>query len=91
MNLLTEIRLRTYSDEMISEFTLLSQKIEQLAELTQSLRKENSELRLNSASLVNQNAILSQRMHEAHQRVTALLEKIPALEAEVETEVEDET
>ncbi len=62
---------------MISEFLWLSKKIEQLAELAQSLRRENAELRLQAAAMALENAELSKRMAEAHVRVTALLDKIP--------------
>ena len=56
---------------------VLSIKIDQLAELAQSLRRENADLRLNAATLITENADLSRRMQEAYQRVSALLEKIP--------------
>jgi FtsZ-binding cell division protein ZapB len=65
---------------MISEFQLLSEKIRQLAELAQSLRRENADLRLRAAAMAAENAELSKRMFEAHQRVTALMEKIPLSE-----------
>ena len=86
MNLLTEIQLHIYSGEMISDFHQLYEKISQLAELAQSLRRENAELRLNAAALVAENAALSKRMQEAHLRVTALLDKIPVAEPDEETE-----
>ncbi|EJL93345.1 hypothetical protein PMI16_00670 [Herbaspirillum sp. CF444] len=63
---------------MSSEFHQLSEKVAQLAALTQSLRRENADLRLNVSALTTENAELSQRMDEAHQRVEALLEKLPA-------------
>ncbi|MDB5764498.1 MAG: hypothetical protein JWQ21_3493 [Herminiimonas sp.] len=69
---------------MISEFHLLSEKINQLAELTQSLRRENADLRLNTAALAIENAELSRRMQQAHQRVSALLKKIPLSEEDEE-------
>ena len=75
--MLTKIPLRHYSGGMISEFHLLSEKINQLAELAQSLRRENADLRLNAAAMSAENAELSKRMQEAHQRISALLEKIP--------------
>ena len=62
---------------MSSEFHQLSEKVAQLAAMTQSLRRENADLRLNVAALTTENAELSQRMDEAHQRVTALLDKLP--------------
>jgi cell division protein ZapB len=83
--LLTEIRLHHYSGEMTSEFHLLSEKINQLAELTQSLRRENADLRLNTAAVAAENADLSKRMQEAYKRISALLEKIPSPEQDKET------
>jgi cell division protein ZapB len=83
---LTDIRLQHYSVGMISDFQQLYEKINQLAELAQSLRRENAELRLNAAALVAENAALSKRMQEAHVRVTALLDKIPVGEPDEETE-----
>lgn len=62
---------------MSSEFHQLSEKVAQLAAMTQSLRRENADLRLNVSSLTTENAELSRRMDEAHQRVTALLKKLP--------------
>lgn len=69
---------------MISEFHLLSKKIDELAELAQSLRRENADLRLKAAALMTENADLSRRMQEAHRRVAALLEKIPVSEQDEE-------
>lgn len=75
---------RHYSCGMISDFHTLSEKIEQLAALTQALRSENAELRLRSSALSEENAELARRMQEAHDRVAALLEKIPAPEEQKE-------
>jgi len=69
---------------MISDFHHLSEKINQLAELAQTLRRENGELRQTTVALTAENAELSRRIQEAHQRVTALLEKIPAPEQDEE-------
>jgi cell division protein ZapB len=82
--LLTEIRLHHYSGGMISEFHSLSEKITQLAELAQSLRRENAQLRLNVAEATAENADLSRRMQEAYKRITALLEKLPLPEQDQE-------
>lgn len=73
-----------YSGGMISEFHSLSEKIDQLAELAQSLRRENAELRLNVAAASAENADLSRRMQEAYKRIAALLEKIPVPEQDQE-------
>lgn len=66
-----------YSGGMIPEFHQLSEKIVQLAELTQALRRENAELRLTQAALSAENADLARRIDEAYKRVSALLDKIP--------------
>ena len=76
-NGLTPIRLRHYSDGMISDFSQLSQKIGQLAELTVSLRRENAELRQCAASLGAENAELQRRMQQAHERVTVVIARLP--------------
>jgi cell division protein ZapB len=65
---------------MISEFHDLSDKIDRLAALTLSLRRENAELRQLNASLSTENAVYMQRLGDVQRRVEALLEKIPALE-----------
>jgi cell division protein ZapB len=65
---------------MSSEFQQLSDKITLLAEMTQSLRLENAGLRLHVSELTNENAELTRRIEDAHQRVVAVLEKLPATE-----------
>ena len=62
---------------MISDIHQLSEKVGQLAELTQSLRRENADLRLIVAALSEENKDLTKRIEEAYQRVAALLDKIP--------------
>ncbi|MDP5009326.1 MAG: DUF904 domain-containing protein [Glaciimonas sp.] len=64
---------------MISELHQLSEKIRLLAELTQTLRLENAQLRKSTVLLTEQNADLTRRINTAHQRVSLLLNKIPAL------------
>ena len=62
---------------MISEFTDLSDKIDRLAALTQSLRRENATLRQSNAILAAENEAFMARLSEAQRRVEALLETIP--------------
>lgn len=69
---------------MISDFHHLADKVGQLAELAQLLRRENAELRLTVAALTDENHDLSKRMEEAYRRVSALLEKIPAADEQGE-------
>lgn len=73
-----------YSAAMISEFQLLSQKVDQLAELAQALSLENAQLRLKATALSAENGDLHKRMQEASRRVAALLEKIPVLQRDEE-------
>lgn len=63
---------------MISEFQDLSDKISRLAEMTQSLRRENAVLRQYNAHLTAENIAYIERLDQAQRRVQALLEKIPA-------------
>jgi len=72
--------LHHYSGGMISDFNQLSEKISRLAEMTRALRRENADLRLNAANLTAENANLQHRIEEAHQRVMALLDRIPVAE-----------
>ncbi|TFW27682.1 hypothetical protein [Duganella callida] len=65
---------------MISEFQALSDKIDQLAELTVTLRRENAQLRQGNAALMAQNIDFTRRMQEATQRLDALLNQVPSLD-----------
>ena len=69
---------------MISEFDLLSDKISRLVQLAQSLREQNAELRRQIDALSADKASLAARMSEAHDRMAAVLEQLPAPEPEVE-------
>jgi cell division protein ZapB len=62
---------------MNAQFDDLAAKIDQLAELAVSLRRENADLRLYIAALTSENTGFAKRMHDAHQRVAALIEKLP--------------
>jgi cell division protein ZapB len=55
---------RRYSCGMISEFDLLSDKINKLVQLVQSLRQQNAELRQQIDALNADNAALAARMNE---------------------------
>jgi cell division protein ZapB len=63
---------------MISEFQDLSDKIDRLAEMTASLRRENASLRQANAVLLAENVGYTALLAEAQRRVAALIEKIPA-------------
>ena len=67
-----------HNDDMNFELQQLSDKIDQLVALITSLRQENAQLRVNVSTLSAENTHLSTRMQEAHRRMSALLEKIPA-------------
>ena len=76
--------MRHYSDEMVSEFHQLSEKISQLAELARSLRRENADLRLAMAELSAEKEAVARRMQEAHDRVAALLAQLPSSQPDQE-------
>lgn len=63
---------------MISEFQDLSHKIDQLADLTAALRRENALLRQTNVELSAANADYRERLAEARQRIGALLAQMPA-------------
>lgn len=69
---------------MISEFDLLSEKISQLASLTQALRRENADLRRENAELKEENRQMAERMENACQQVSALIQALPVTEVEEE-------
>jgi hypothetical protein len=74
---------------MISEFQELSDKIDQLAEMTVALRRENAQLRQGNAELVAQTIEYHRKMREATARLEALLQKIPPLEGADAEELPD--
>lgn len=63
---------------MISEFQDLSDKIDRLAQLAQSLRAENYLLRQANSLLSAENLAFKERLIEAQRRVESLLEQFPA-------------
>ena len=73
---------------MISDFQELSDKIDQLAEMTNALRRENAQLRQANAALVVENMGYQRRLSEAADRVQALLVHVPSLVPEPEPDPE---
>ena len=75
---------------MISEFQDLSDKIDRLAQLTQSLRAENYLLRQANSLLSAENLAFKERLIEAQHRVEALLGTLPAPESDADdTDTDD--
>ena len=62
---------------MEAELTALDDKIDQLVQLTQKLRRDNSQLRQNLASVQSENKRLSEKVNTAKARLEALLAQIP--------------
>lgn len=62
---------------MISEFQDLSDKIDRLAQLTQSLRAENYLLRQANTLLSVENVAFKERLQEAQRRIEAVLGQLP--------------
>lgn len=74
---------------MISEFQDLSDKIDRLAQLSQSLRAENYLLRQANTLLSAENLAFKERLVEAQRRVEAVLDELPKPPGEAEAEGED--
>jgi uncharacterized protein (TIGR02449 family) len=70
---------------MISEFQELSDKIDRLAQLTQSLRSENYLLRQANALLSAENLDFKNRLLQAQQRVEAMLAQLEPADADADT------
>ena len=62
---------------MEAELTALDDKIGQLVELTQKLRRDNSELRQNLALVQSENKKLTDKVNIAKARLENLLTQIP--------------
>jgi cell division protein ZapB len=62
---------------MEAELTALDDKISQLVLLTQKLRKDNSQLRQDLASVQSENKRLAEKMNTAKARLETLLAQIP--------------
>lgn len=62
---------------MEAELTALDDKISQLVQLTQKLRKDNSQLRQTLASAQSENKRLAEKVNTAKARLETLLAQIP--------------
>ena len=62
---------------MEAELTSLDNKISQLVQLTQKLRKDNSQLRQSLASVESENKRLAEKVNIAKTRLETLLAQIP--------------
>ncbi|MCL1886357.1 MAG: DUF904 domain-containing protein [Betaproteobacteria bacterium] len=63
---------------MISDFESLAEKINQLVELNMVLRRENAELRIRNAELMNEQGVIEERLQEARERIAQLISSLPA-------------
>lgn len=73
---------------MISEFQDLSDKIERLAALVGSLRRENALLQQTNKLLNDENMAYLERLTEVQHRVEAVIEQLPAPEEEEQEDAE---
>jgi len=65
---------------MIPEFQQLAKKVDQMMTLVYTLRDENTDLRSQVAKLSETNEELTERIQEAHERVSVVLENAPFTE-----------
>jgi cell division protein ZapB len=75
---------------MISEFQDLSDKIDRLAQLTQSLRAENKLWQQANKLLNAENAAFKNQLAQAQQRVEALLAMLPPPAAQADADADGE-
>jgi chromosome segregation ATPase len=73
---------------MISEFQDLSDKIGRLADLLAAQRRENAALRASNQQLSAENLAYAERLAEVQQRVEAVIDQLPAPEAEEDDHAE---
>ncbi len=62
---------------MTSDFETLAEKINQLAELTAALRRENGELRVRNAELTSEQGVMHERLKQARERIAGLIASFP--------------
>jgi cell division protein ZapB len=74
---------------MISEFQELSDKIDRLAQLVQSLRSENYLLRQANTLLSTENVDFKNRLLQAQQRVEAMLVQLEPADESPDDEAPD--
>jgi uncharacterized protein (TIGR02449 family) len=75
---------------MISEFQELSDKIDRLAQLVQSLRSENYLLRQANTLLSTENVDFKHRLLQAQQRVEAMLAQLEPADESLDDEAPDD-
>jgi uncharacterized protein (TIGR02449 family) len=74
---------------MISEFQELSDKIDRLAQLVQSLRSENYLLRQANTLLSTENVDFKHRLLQAQQRVEAMLVQLEPADESLDEDAPD--
>jgi uncharacterized protein (TIGR02449 family) len=63
---------------MLDDFDALARKVAELAQLAQSLRTENQQLRAQLAAASSELDVLRHRVEQATSRLDAVLERLPA-------------
>lgn len=62
---------------MEAEFNALDEKVQQLVQLCQRLRRDNTALRQQLASAKNENARLNEKISIAAERLETLIDQVP--------------
>ena len=66
------------------DFESLTEKVNQLAELSIALRRENNALRIRNAELVSEQNMMNERLHQARERIQVLINMLPITDGEQE-------
>ena len=69
---------RCYHPRMLDDLDTLARKVTELAQMAQSLRTENQQLRAQLAAAAAEVETLRGRVEQATQRLDAMLERLPA-------------
>jgi len=64
------------------DFESLAEKVNQLAELSITLRKENNVLRIRNAELISEQNRMKERLQEARERIEVLINRLPVVDDE---------
>ncbi len=59
------------------DFESLTEKVNQLADLSIALRRENNTLRIRNAELISEQNMMKERLNQAKERIQILIDMLP--------------
>ncbi len=73
------------------DFESLAEKVNQLAELSIALRRENNALRIRNAELISEQNMMNERLQQARERIQVLINMLPMLDSAQREESNDDS